>query len=90
MKVLFEHDGHKIVLTRGVVASELSIDSEVCDTCNGFTKNQVKSFELSGTAVNSEGNKANVRIHVEVKLFHDNVSLYYAGKLIETRKVSMW
>lgn len=90
MKVLFEYDGHKIMLSRGVLKSELYIDSEVCDTCNGFTNNQMKSFDLSGTAVNSTGDKNDVRIRVDVKLFHDNVSLYYAGRIIETRKVSMW
>lgn len=90
MKVIFEHDGHKIVLSRGIVTSELSIDSEICDTCNGFTNNQLKSFALNGTVVDSDGNKKDIRVSVDCNFLNDNVSLYYAGKLIETKKITLF
>lgn len=90
MKVLFEHNDHQIILTRGVVTSELTIDAALADTWNGFTNNQTKAFTLSGMAVNADGTKDPVKVTVNPSLFHDDVELYYGGTLIETKKVSMF
>lgn len=87
MKILFEHEGHKIVVSRGVITSELAVDGEILDTCNGFTNNQVKAFDLCGT-VDHNSKRVEIKTHVDVKLFHDDVSLFFDGKLVETKKVS--
>lgn len=90
MKILFEHDGHKIVVVRGIVTSELIIDAVVSDTCNGFTNNQVKTFRLSGATTDSNGETVDIQILVAPKLFHDDITLYYSGKLIETKTASFF
>ena len=90
MKVLFEHNNHQIIVSRGFVASELTIDATLADTWNGFANNQTKAFTLSGMAVNANGTKDSVKVIVNPKLLHDDVELYYGGTLIETKKVSMF
>lgn len=87
MKILFEHEGHKIVVSRGIVTSEVAVDGEVLDVCNGFTNNQMKNFQLCGT-VEHNGKQVEIKIHVDTKLFHDDVSLFFDGKLVESKKVS--
>lgn len=88
MKMLFEYNGHKIVVTRGIAYAELEIDSTVSDVINGFTNTQMKSFKLNGKAKNPDGSVDSVRVEVEFGIPYDTVTAYYAGKSIGTQKTA--
>ena len=87
MKVCFEHEGNNVVITRGILSSELYINSKLCDTCNGFTNNQLKSINLKGVVDSSE---TVYKVCIETHFLYDLIILYCSDILIETRKVSMF
>lgn len=88
MKMLFEHNNHTIVVTRGIAYAELEIDSKVSDVINGFTNTQIKSFKLSGEAKNSDGTVDSVCVELKIGIPHDTVTAYYAGEVIGRQKTT--
>lgn len=89
MKMLFEHNNHKIVVTRGIAYAELEIDSSVSDVINGFTNTQMKSFKLNGEAKNPDGSTDSVCVEVKFGIPYDTVTAYYAGKVIGSQKTAI-
>ena len=89
MKMIFTHNDHKIVVTRGIAYAELEIDSEVNDVINGFTNTQMKSFKLNGQAKNPDGITDPVCVELKFGIPYDTVTAYYAGEEIGSQKTAI-
>lgn len=87
MKICFEYENNQIVVSRGIMSSELYVNSKLCDSCLGFTNNQLKSIELKTAVCSNGGNESVVRIYIEPHLIYDVIRFYYSDVLIETRKI---
>jgi ribosomal protein L19 len=86
MKVLFEHGGHQIVVSRGVSDADLAIDARIYDSINSFEKTQLRSFELKASIPNSDDGTDEVLVKVKLGFPSDTVTCYYNGSLIGQQK----
>ena len=89
MKLLFQHNEHKILVTRSLASAQMDVDGSVEDVLNGFINAQLRAFDLKGKAKNPDGTIDQVRVHFDIGFFEDTISLYYNEELIETQKGSL-
>lgn len=89
MKLLFEHNNHQIIVYRGISSADLTVDSHVCDSINGYVNTQLKSFEMKGKAVNPDGTEDDVLVKLAFGFPYDTINCYYNGELIGSQKSAL-
>ena len=86
MKLLFNHKGHKILISRDLSSAQMDIDNEVSDVKSGFINTHVRDFDLNGKVQNPDGTEDRIRVHYNIGPVWDTISLYFNDALIESKK----